>query len=293
MDTLRRALLVACASSLAHAALTRKAMVLSDEDAAQCAAWLAGSNETAPETMKYMRGQTGFAPGVTGFTSGARQDLELWTSFFMKRHEHGMRGVYAEVAANHYKITSNSYFFDICLGWKGICVEPNTVYHDELRTKRTCELVRSCVSSRANASVTFAVPAGEAAGRRFVNGDPVASGVYGKVLKKKQPGKTPGWKTQQLRCVRLADEFERLDVRHLDFLSVDVEGHDELALKGIDFNRVTIDYILCEQARDCADILLPLGYKMHKLGIPAIFRDVVFVSPSAVQPMSGRVRATR
>jgi len=70
----------------------------------------------------------------------------------------------------------------------------------------------------------------------------------------------------------------------LDFLSLDVEGHDKQALQGIDFDHVTIDYILCEQARDCADRLLPLGYKMHKLGIPARYRDIVFVSPSAAQP---------
>jgi FkbM family methyltransferase len=282
---MRRALVVACACPV-HAVLTRKAMVLSNEDAAQCAAWLAGSNETTAETTNYMHAVTQrngkglrFESSTTGFASGARQDLELWTNFFKKRHARGKSGVYAEVAANHYKITSNSYFFDVCLGWKGICVEPNTVYHDELRTKRTCELVPRCVSSTANVSVQFAVPAGKAASRSFVNDDPAASGVYGKVVRGSRI--PPGFKAQRIRCVRLADEFERLGVRHLDFLSLDVEGHDKQALQGIDFDQVTIDYILCEQARDCAGRLLPLGYKMHKLGIPARYRDVVFVSPSA------------
>ena len=61
------------------------------------------------------------------------------------------RGVYLDIAANHYKRISNTYFFDVCLGWRGLCLEPNPIYHDGLRAHRTCELLPTCASDRADA----------------------------------------------------------------------------------------------------------------------------------------------
>ena len=89
-----------------------------------------------------------------------------------------------------------------------------------------------------------------------------------------------------MQCVRLADVFERLGIRHLDFLSLDVEGSDESALKGIDFKRVTIDFILCEEARDCTATLVPLGYEMRKLQISS--QDVVFIRRDVLKHHASR-----
>ena len=42
-------------------------------------------------------------------------------------------------------VISNTLFFDKCLGWRGVCFEPQTRYHGWIRRTRGCTLVPSCV----------------------------------------------------------------------------------------------------------------------------------------------------
>ena len=48
----------------------------------------------------------------------------------------GKRGVYVDSGANSAVSLSNTYFYDKCLGWEGLCVEPLPQYHAELSAKR-------------------------------------------------------------------------------------------------------------------------------------------------------------
>ena len=45
-----------------------------------------------------------------------------------------------------------------CLGWRGVCVEPNPIYHSELIARRSCELVPTCASEYAE-NATLVLPA--------------------------------------------------------------------------------------------------------------------------------------
>lgn len=51
-------------------------------------------------------------------------------------------------------------------------------------------------------------------------------------------------------CLRLRELFQKYDVKHVDFLSLDIEGGEETALKTIDFSQVAIDYIVVENNFD-------------------------------------------
>ena len=50
-------------------------------------------------------------------------------------------GVYVDLATNHPVVISNTFFLDRCLGWKGLCIEPNPVHHSRIRQARSCSLV--------------------------------------------------------------------------------------------------------------------------------------------------------
>ena len=65
------------------------------------------------------------------------------------------RGFYVESGANHWKDHSNTFFYDKCLGWEGLCVEPNPQYHAGLRKHRSCVLVPECLSETPNATLTM------------------------------------------------------------------------------------------------------------------------------------------
>ena len=66
-----------------------------------------------------------------------------------------MHDRYLDLAANDAKIGSNSYFFDRCLGWRGICIEANPKYHPGIQATRNCDLIKNCVSDREGAKVNF------------------------------------------------------------------------------------------------------------------------------------------
>ena len=83
----------------------------------------------------------------TQSVSQTRQDLAIWQNLFSRWAIDGKQGFYVDSGANHPVKLSNTWFFDKCLGWKGLCIEPNTRYHSALRAERTCTLVPECISA--------------------------------------------------------------------------------------------------------------------------------------------------
>lgn len=156
------------------------------------------------------------------------------------------------------RITSNAsqtaYFFDVSLGWRGVCVEANPVYHAGIRAHRSCDLVPRCASNETH-ELNFVLPRNEGAGGLGgVDGGKLAK--YAKRCPECKQALDGG--PQKLTCVPMRSEFLRLGVSRVDLLSLDVEGHEEQVLKGIDLNEVLISHILCE--RNCERVLRHHGY---------------------------------
>jgi len=219
----------------------RHVMPQNAADAAECAGWLNGSLGTFNDPALLQMGIKAM-PG--GFTSQFQQDKMLWQHLF--RNSRGASFRYADVAANHFKRLSNTYFFDRCLGWTGVCVEANPIYFAGLQANRSCHVVPHCVSNSTDEV-------------DFVGGDSVM-GVYGGIS---GVGMFSDWRRSErpsfrLHCILTQTAFDRSRVKHLHFLSLDVEGHEASVLAGIDFNRMRIDNILCEG--QCDRVLPSLGY---------------------------------
>jgi hypothetical protein len=256
----------------------------------ECSGWLNGTLDTwaDPAMPRFKNPKSG------GFTSQSAQDRWLYERLFAKL---GRRGTYVDVAANHFKRISNTFFFDRCLGWKGLCVEPNPIYHDGLRRHRTCALVDTCASNTTSAETRELVMPRE----QWLGGmGGVAGGTLDHWARRAFPQSQWAAATSRMRCVRLGDELERRGLTRVDLLSLDVEGHvrsepskprawcvlcvcvtlakcpndcvlrawssparqEEHVLRGIDFERVRIDHILCEAG--CEAVLRPLGYVTTK-----------------------------
>ena len=97
---------------------------------ARCAAVLLGSNGT------------GYAQ--------AFQDWLLFRNFFHEKLlSSPTEGVYVDIGTNGALEISNTAFFDLCLGWRGLCFEPQQQYHAEIRAQRSCKLVPHCVMGHA------------------------------------------------------------------------------------------------------------------------------------------------
>ena len=227
----------------------------------ECTGWLNGTLGTWSDPHE--RAIHMSASG--GFTSQSRQDKLLWDGVFS--HLRGRAGRYLDVAANHYKRISNTYFLDKCAGWSGLCVEPNPIYHAGLRAHRSCRLAPTCASDREDELELLLPPFQWLGGLGGVGNGSVPSLLTGERPSKRPPLLSfypPNkWKRTRLRCIRIADELLALGWQQVDFLSLDVENHEEAVLRGIDWSRVRIDRILCE--RGCADTLRPMGYQPLRL----------------------------
>jgi hypothetical protein len=57
------------------------------------------------------------------------QDIFMFRNVFKYWPMQGRKGFFVESGANDPLISSNSFFFEKCLGWDGLCVEPQPEYH--------------------------------------------------------------------------------------------------------------------------------------------------------------------
>ncbi|PXF44114.1 hypothetical protein BWQ96_06195 [Gracilariopsis chorda] len=185
------------------------------------------------------------------FFSQDGEDYYLYTRHFarMKRP-----GIYVDVAANDPVLISNTYFLDECLGWQGICAEANPKYFKPLQSKRSCQLIPTCISDVDGNEVQFGMRGASGGILETYKGDP---GVLENA-------------TETLACTTLETVLRRLSVSHVDYLSLDVEGHELHVLMGIEWGQVTIDIISVElnsnTRKPVHTFLIERGYHMLSTG---------------------------
>lgn len=158
------------------------------------------------------------------------QDYYLYKHHFqfLKR-----RGVYLDIAANDAIVISNTYFFDKCLKWKGVCVEANDEYHFRLHSERSCHIVPTCVSDEHGKVVEF-----------LPNGG--GGGVVGSDYKSLKKFASSLSRTTRKICTTVEKILSREELKVIDYFSLDVEGHELKVLQGIDFFKTQIKVMTVE-----------------------------------------------
>jgi FkbM family methyltransferase len=129
---------------------------------------------------------------------------------------------FVDLAANDWRDLSNSYYIETMFGYKGICIEPNPMYHLGLLTNRSCELVINPVGMKNGEVVQFAL-------KNVFGG--VVQGAFNQHLKKDN-------EMTSLYTVTLTTILDQLLApKIIDFLSLDVEGYETYVMKGFDFDK--------------------------------------------------------
>ena len=121
-----------------------------------------------------------------------------------------VRGTFVDLAANDAIRNSNTYALEQLLGWHGLCVEPNPKYHPGFGAYRRCALAKTCVTAEKR-EVEFALAGGK--------GHITSSGGAKKSLK--------------LTCEPLSVLLAHHKMRAITYLSLDVEGGELDALRGV------------------------------------------------------------
>ncbi len=208
------------------------------------------------------------------FTAQFQQDWFLFHNFF-KHLGAGYKGTYVDVGSNDPFKLSNTAFFDKCLGWRGVCVEPQPEYATATRLQRSCQFFPNCVWNS----------------RKSV--DMKAQGAASHVLNSMESSQMrmmqdPDHQLVPVQCLPLQNILVQAHVQTIDFLSVDIEGSEMEAMTSFPFNRFNIRVMMVETIHlpdpRQFDLMTQLGgfNKVANLGVDDIYERKVF--PMHVPP---------
>lgn len=162
--------------------------------------------------------------------SQARQDEAITSLLKGKRN-----GYFVDLAANDATVLSNTYSLEQKFGWTGLCVEPNPMYWANL-TYRDCEVVAAIVGDQRMEEVYF----------RFDNGD--HGGITGDKFDNSARFKR---NAEPKYTVTLKEILQRFNApKHIDYLSLDVEGAEEFIMKNFPLNDYTISLMTVERPKE-------------------------------------------
>jgi FkbM family methyltransferase len=133
-------------------------------------------------------------------------------------------GFFVDVGANHYKITSNTYYLETALHWSGIAIEPLTEFQaDYVKFRPRTRFFPFFVSDASNQRAKMYV---------LEKNTQISSGA--KTFTEQQ-----GKKAQELEVptITLTDLLDSEKVQTIDYMSIDIELWEPKALAGFDIDR--------------------------------------------------------
>lgn len=189
------------------------------------------------------------------------EDRLLAERFKFKRDGH-----YVEVGALDGDFLSNTYYFEKALGWTGVLVEPNP------------EQAALCQSNRPKSQVAIfaAVAPGQEGDVRLevVEGNEgfstlSANRTYSRILEERNLVTTP----IEVQATTLDAILEKAALPAIDFVTIDVEGHELAVLQGFDLRRWKPTVILLESATGAPG--LHISWRLFRGGYARVRRVVV------------------
>ncbi|WP_026662074.1 FkbM family methyltransferase [Butyrivibrio proteoclasticus] len=138
-------------------------------------------------------------------------------------------GFFLDVGGNDPININNTYFFEKERNWTGLAFEPMPAMNAKWKDCRVVECVQAAVGS-TEGKIEF---------KEYE--DNYMSGISDTV---DYDGKVKN--AYQVDVVTIGKELQKRNIRHVDFMSMDIEGAELDALKGIDFKDTIIDYIVVE-----------------------------------------------
>jgi FkbM family methyltransferase len=197
------------------------------------------------------------------YYSQCGEDKFLNKTFFKNK----TNGTYIELGALDGVLYSNTKFFEDFLNWKGILIEPHPEKFKSLKKNRRDNFLFNDIVSCLKTEVKF---------RYFEDCHAAVSGIEDTLPKETLNNyfksndnfiKTLQQNKLLLKPKTLTEIVKSTAINHIDFLSLDVEGHEYEVLTSWDFS-IPIDLILIEtldfqedKNELCREILIKNGYK--------------------------------
>lgn len=168
-------------------------------------------------------------------------------------------GFFVEVGCIDGKVFSNTLLFEE-LGWKGVCIEAHTGYIEMIKKNRPGSAVVHCaIGEKDDGVVTFYANSRGSLSSLDKSTEERWKRDYGSYF--------TGFEEQKVEKRTLTSVFDQLKVKEIDFMSLDIEGYEVEALKGLDLSKYKPTVIVVESDSEkhqqmIEEMLVPFGYKM-------------------------------
>lgn len=167
------------------------------------------------------------------------------------------KGFYIDIGAFHPKVFSNSYMF-YKRGWNGVCVEPNPQMKLPFKVVRSRDTFLNCGVSALVENKTLDY---------FVFDEPATNTFSAKQASNNQRLGRKLIKKISLPVVSIGEILGKYvpKGKHVDFLSIDIEGMDLAILKSIDWKKFKPGVVICEEldkTSSVRDYMTSKGYEL-------------------------------
>lgn len=182
------------------------------------------------------------------------------------------RGFFVDLAANHFKARSNSYNVEQYNDWNGLCIEPNPIYLIGLLSNRKCIIFVNPVSGATNELVKF----------RFHH-DGLFGGIVGSEFDNKDGTSSNSSSSAtpidvSLYTVTLEQLLDFVEApKIVDYLSLDVEGAEEITLRHFKFSKYVFTMITVERPNQRLHSLLSFNGYLFVYTLKGGFGDCLYV----------------
>lgn len=175
-------------------------------------------------------------------------------------------GFYVEVGALDGEFLSNSFYFEKALGWRGVLVEPNPVQAELCRRNRPGSIVANfaAVAPGGPATVTLQVAEGNE-GYSTLS----ANRNYSRLLAERNIVTTG----MSVKASTLDEILHDAQPAAIDFVTIDVEGHERDVLRGFDVARWAPAVVLVESAGGAPDVVV--AWRLFRAGYARVRRVVI------------------
>jgi hypothetical protein len=181
-------------------------------------------------------------------------------------------GFFVDLACGDGLWVNNTYFLEKHLGWSGLLFEANPRYKDTIIKNRSSKLVTDCVTDEKGSTVRFRIDNGILGGIVSDETDN-SEQIRGSQLKSAE--------IINISTTSLESELDAVNAPALiDFLSLDIEGAEWIAMRTFPFDRYRFKCMTVERPNKALDMLLEKnGYRQ----VAHLSFDVVYVHNDFMQ----------
>ena len=162
------------------------------------------------------------------------------------RMKHIYNGTFIEAGAYDGIEQSNTYLLEKHNNWTGLLIEPSITQFDALKQNRYNSIHERCAISDYNGNIF-----GDFNGKLMSSVDGIRLDNSDDIL--------------SVPCLTLTALCEKHNILNIDLCSLDVEGHEYQALKGIDFSKINIKNFIIEVYKSQKSDIFAYLNNYHKI----------------------------